>query len=210
MKRRAFSLSVASAAAACLTLPAFAQPARFQEGKDYKKIGKPVASDVPAGKVEVIEFFSYACPHCYHFEPAFEAWVPAAPKNLLIHRIPVNFVAPFYEVLQKLYFTLEGMNKLPELHGKVFHTMHEEHKMLNSDAVIFDWIGKQGGVDVGKFKEIYNSFTVANQVRKATQLTQDYEVEGVPALGVAGRYTINDAAGGLPTVAYLANMVLKG
>lgn len=218
MKRREFSLSAATAAAAsALTLPlatpAFAQARQFKEGKEYVKLGKPVPTEASAGKVEVIEFFWYSCPHCNAFEPALEAWIKAAPKDLHIRRVPVAFNATFVPQ-QKLYFALEGMGKLPEVHAKVFRAVHVERLPLNKDELIFDWIAKQG-VDAAKFKEVYNSFTVSNQVRKASQLQEAYGVEGVPSMGVAGRYYTDGTMAGnmqnvLQVVDQLAAQARKG
>ena len=204
MKRREFSLSAASAvAASALTLPvatpALAQARQFKEGKDYRKLDKPLTPDAPAGKVDVIEFFWYACPHCNAFEPTLEAWIKAAPKDLAIRRVPVAFNASFVP-LQKLYFTLEGMGKVAELHARVFRAIHVEKVKLAKDDEIMAWVAAQG-VDMAKFKEIYGSFTVSNQVRRASQLQDAYGVEGVPSMGVAGRfYTDGTMAGNMPTV----------
>ncbi len=204
MKRREFSLSAASAVAAtALTLPvanpAMAQARQFKEGKDYRRLDKPVAPDAPAGKVDVIEFFWYSCPHCNAFEPSLEAWIKAAPKDLSIRRIPVAFNASFVPQ-QKLYFTLEGMGKLDELHAKVFRAIHVEKLKLAKDDEILAWVTKQG-VDAAKFKEIYGSFSVSNQVRRAAQLQDAYGVEGVPSMGVAGKYyTDGTMAGSMQTV----------
>ncbi|MDZ7861589.1 thiol:disulfide interchange protein DsbA/DsbL [Acidovorax sp.] len=204
MKRREFSLSAASAvAASALTLPvaapALAQARQFKEGKDYRKLDKPLTPDAPAGKVDVIEFFWYSCPHCNAFEPTLDAWVKAAPKDLSIRRIPVAFNASFVPQ-QKLYFTLEGMGKLDALHAKVFRAIHVEKAKLAKDDEIMAWIATQG-VDVAKFKEVYNSFTVSNQVRRASQLQDAYGVEGVPSMGVAGRfYTDGTMAGSMSVV----------
>lgn len=218
MKRREFSLTVASAATATalslpLATPALAQGRAFKEGKDYVKLGKPVTTEAPAGKIEVIEFFWYSCPHCNTFEPTLEAWIKAAPKDLHIRRVPVAFNASFVPQ-QKLYFALEGMGKLPELHAKVFRAVHVERLPLNKDELIFDWIGKQG-VDVAKFKEVYNSFTVSNQLRKAAQLQDGYQVEGVPSMGVAGRYYTDGTMAGnmqsvLQVVEHLTGVARKG
>ena len=218
MKRREFSLSAASAvAASALTLPvaapALAQPRQFKEGKDYRKLDKPVTPDAPAGKIDVIEFFWYSCPHCNAFEPTLDAWVKAAPKDLSIRRIPVAF-NPSFVPQQKLYFTLEGMGKLDALHAKVFRAIHVEKAKLAKDDEIMAWIATQG-VDVAKFKEIYNSFTVSNQVRRASQLQDAYGVEGVPSMGVAGRfYTDGTMAGSMPVVLqvveHLVGVVRKG
>lgn len=218
MKRREFSLSTASALAAAavalpVATPALAQPRQFKEGKDYVRLAKPVQTDAPVGKVEVIEFFWYSCPHCNAFEPELEAWIKAAPKELLIRRVPVAFNASFVPQ-QKLYFALESMGKVPELHVKVFRAIHVERLPLNKDDLIFDCIGKQG-VDVAKFKEAYNSFSVSNQVRKAAQLQEAYGVEGVPSMGVAGRYYTDGTMAGsmtgvLQVVDSLAAQARKG
>ena len=204
MKRREFSLSAASAvAASALTLPvanpAMAQARQFKEGKDFKRLDKPVAPDAPAGKVDVIEFFWYSCPHCNTFEPTLDAWVKAAPKDLSIRRVPVAFNASFVPQ-QKLFYTLEGMGKLDALHAKVFRAIHVEKAKLAKDDEILAWVTQQG-VDVAKFKEVYGSFNVANQVRRASQLQDSYGVEGVPSMGVAGKYyTDGTMAGSMQTV----------
>ncbi|AVS69311.1 disulfide bond formation protein DsbA [Paracidovorax avenae] len=218
MKRREFSLSAATAVAASavalpVATPAFAQAKQFKEGKDYTRLAKPAPTDAPAGKVEVIEFFWYSCPHCNAFEPTLEAWIKTAPKDLVIRRVPVAFNSSF-AAQQKLYFALEGMGKLPEVHAKVFRAVHVEKLPLAKDDQIFEWIGKQG-LDVAKFKEVYNSFTVSNQLRKAAQLQDAYGVEGVPSMGVAGRfYTDGTMAGSmqnvLQVVEYLAGLARKG
>ena len=204
MKRREFSLSAASAvAASALTLPvtnpAMAQARQFKEGKDFKRLDKPVAPDAPAGKVDVIEFFWYSCPHCNAFEPTLDAWVKAAPKDLSIRRVPVAFNASFVPQ-QKLFYTLEGMGKLDALHAKVFRAIHVEKAKLAKDDEILAWVTQQG-VDAAKFKEVYGSFSVANQVRRASQLQDSYGVEGVPSMGVAGKYyTDGTMAGSMQTV----------
>ena len=217
MKRREFSLSAASAvAASALTLPvanpAMAQARQFKEGEDFKRLDKPVAPDAPAGKVDVIEFFWYSCPHCNAFEPTLDAWVKAAPKDLSIRRVPVAFNASFVPQ-QKLFYTLEGMGKLEALHAKVFRAIHVEKAKLAKDDEILAWVTQQG-VDVAKFKEVYGSFSVANQVRRASQLQDSYGVEGVPSMGVAGKYyTDGTMAGSMQTllqvVEYLAATARK-
>lgn len=198
MKRREFSLAAVAAASASsliIATPALAQAA-VKEGKDYVKLGKPVATMAGAGKVEVLEFFWYSCAHCSSFEPAFAAWHAAAPADVVVQRVPVGFNSSFIPQ-QKLYYALLGMGKVNALHTKVFRAIHVERNRLAKDDDIFAWIGKQG-LDVNKFKEVYNSFTVANQVRKASQLQQDYNVEGVPSIGVAGRfYTDGGMAGNM-------------
>ena len=210
MKRREFSLAASAAAAGALSLGAsssWAQGAAPKEGKDYIKLGKPASVSAPAGKVEVVEFFWYSCPHCNAFEPQFEAWAKTQPADVVVRRVPVAFNASFVPQ-QKLYYALEGMNLLPQLHAKVFRTIHVDRNLLKTDDAIFDWVGKQG-VDLAKFKEVYNSFTVANQARKAAQLQNEYDVEGVPAMGVAGRYyTDGTKAGNMDNVLRVVNALI--
>ncbi|RDI13038.1 thiol:disulfide interchange protein DsbA/DsbL [Comamonas sp. AG1104] len=210
MKRREFSLAASAAAAGALSLGAsssWAQGAAPKEGKDYIKLGKPASVSAPAGKVEVVEFFWYSCPHCNVFEPQFEAWAKSQPADVVVRRVPVAFNASFVPQ-QKLYYALEGMNLLPQLHAKVFRTIHVDRNLLKTDDAIFDWVGKQG-VDLAKFKEVYNSFTVANQARKAAQLQNEYDVEGVPAMGVAGRYyTDGTKAGNMDNVLRVVNALI--
>ncbi|MEQ6435371.1 thiol:disulfide interchange protein DsbA/DsbL [Comamonas sp. w2-DMI] len=210
MKRRNFSLAASAAAASALTLgtsASWAQAAAPKEGKDYVKLAKPAQVSAPAGKVEVIEFFWYNCPHCNAFEPQFAAWKNAAPADVVVHRVPVAFNASFVPQ-QKLYYTLEGMNLVNTMHAKVFHAIHVERINLSKEDQIFDWMGKQG-VDMAKFKEMFGSFSVANQVRKATQLQQEYDLEGVPALGVAGRYyTDGTKAGNMTNVLRVVDQLI--
>ncbi len=186
MQRREFSRCAAALAAGSLALPALAQ---LREGKDYHKLSKPAPTEAPAGKIEVVEFFGYFCPHCNSFEPTLSAWTKKAPKEIAFRRVPVNF-NPKTVPMQKLYYALEGLGKLETLHAQAFRTIHVERKPLQEDEQIFAWASAQG-LDLSKFKEMYNSFGVANQVRKATQLQQAYDVEGVPSMGVAGRYYID-------------------
>jgi len=115
---------------------------------------------------------------------------------------------------QKIYYALEGLGKTEEIHAKVFRAIHVDRLKLTKDDEIFDWMGKQG-VDVAKFKEMYNSFTVSNQVRKATQIQDAYGVEGVPSMGVAGRYYTDGTMAGsmqnvLQVVDQLAAQARKG
>lgn len=190
MQRREFSVSAASVATAA-SLGAWMTPVQAQgqpprEGSDYLVLDKRAPVEAPAGKVEVVEFFWYSCPHCNSFEPALDEWIKKAPKDVVIRRVPIAFRADF-EPQQRLYYVLEAMNKVDELHKKVFYAIHVEKQMLNTPDLIAAWAEKQG-LNKAKFLETYNSFSVATKARKATQLQDAYKIDGVPALGVAGRY----------------------
>ncbi|CAN5764995.1 thiol:disulfide interchange protein DsbA/DsbL [soil metagenome] len=195
MKRREFSMGAVSAAtASALTGSALAlagtsvqaQGRKPEEGTDYIGIGKPAPTEAPAGKIEVVEFFWYACPHCNAFEPRWEAWQKAAPKDVFVRRVPVAFRDDFVP-LQRLYYVLEAMGKVDELHKKVFYAIHVERLPIDKEATMAAWIEKQG-IDKAKFIEMYNSFSISSKARKASQLQETFKVQGVPALGIAGRF----------------------
>jgi thiol:disulfide interchange protein DsbA len=191
MKRRDFSLAAVSAAAVTgLPLHAQAQgPAAAKkpiEGTDYLALDKRVPTDVGAGKIEVIEFFWYSCPHCNAFEPQFAAWKKAAPKDVVVQRVPVRFRDDF-EPQQRAYYVFESLNMVDAMHGKLFHAIHTERQQLNSAQALAAWAGKNG-LPEQKFIETFNSFGVASKARRATQLQEAFKVQGVPALGIAGRF----------------------
>ena len=189
MNRREFSAGTACVlAAAALGLPGalFAQAKQPEEGTEYLTLGKIVPVDAPPGKVEVIEFFWYACPHCNAFEPRLDAWIRKQPADVVVKRVPVAFRDDFVPQ-QRLFYVLEAMGKLDQLHAKVFQAVHVNREPLNREELILDWAAKQG-LDPAKFKELYNSFSVSSKARRATQLQDAYKVQGVPSLGIAGRY----------------------
>ena len=191
MQRREFSFSAASLAAAAVgasALPtlAQAQAKAFQSGTDYLTLDKPAPTEAPAGQIEVVEFFWYNCPHCNSFEPMFDAWAKKLPKDVTVRRAPVAFRADF-EPQQRLYYVLESLGKVEELHKKVFIAIHVDRQPLTTAAQITAWVEKQG-IPKAKFTELYNSFSISTKARKATQLQDAYALDGVPALGIKGRY----------------------
>ena len=190
MKRRDFSVAFgAAAAASALSMSdALAQATlkRPEPGVDYLVLEKRAPVEAPAGKIEVVEFFWYNCPHCNAFEPALDAWIKRLPKDVAIRRVPVSFHDDFVPQ-QRLFYAIEAMGLTEKLHNKIFTAIHGEKQQLNKSDAIADWVAKQG-VDKAKFLEQYNSFTVSTKATRATQLQNTYKVEGVPALGIAGRF----------------------
>jgi len=188
MKRRDFSLACGALVASAGFVPsiALAQAKAPEAGVDYLVLDKRVLVEAPAGKIEVVEFFWYNCPHCHAFEAAFDAWSKKVPKDVAVRRVPIAFRDDFAPQ-QRLYYALEAMGLVDKLHAKVFAAIHVEKKELVKGEAIADWVAKQG-VDKAKFLEQYNSFSVATKASRATQLQNAYQITGVPALGVAGRY----------------------
>ncbi|MEY4732910.1 MAG: Thiol:disulfide interchange protein DsbA precursor [Pseudomonadota bacterium] len=206
MKRRLFFSALLATSAWLSQSAAWAQ-ALFKPGKDYLPLDRPVATEAGNGKVELIEFFWYSCPHCNAFEPTFAQWIKTAPKDVVVRRIPVAFRDDFAPQ-QRLFFALEAMNLLDSLHAKVFAAIHVDKQPLNTEASIVEWVGKQG-VDKAKFSETYKSFGVASKLKRAVQLQNDYKVEGVPSFGIAGRfYTDGSIAGSMERALKVAESLI--
>src|SRR5574343_1875100 len=206
MKRREFSTAVLVSVAAAGAASAQAQQA-FRSGRDFLPLERPVATDVAPGKVEVIEFFWYSCPHCNAFEPTFAQWMKNVPRDVVVRRVPIAFRDDFAPQ-QRLYYALEALDLVDKLHAKVFHAVHAERLPLNTDAAIQAWIEKQG-VDGKKFAEPYRSFGVASKVKRAVQLQNEFRVEGVPSRGIAGKYyTDGSLAGGMERALKVAESLL--
>ena len=206
MKRRHFSTAMLAITAWLGHTSGWAQQA-FRSGKDYITLERPVTTEAGNGKIEVLEFFWYSCPHCNQFEPAFEQWAKNAPKDVVVRRVPVAFRDDFVPQ-QRLYYTLEAMNLVDKMHLRVFTAIHGEKLMLNSDAAVLAWADKQG-IDRAKFEQAYKSFGVATKSKRAVQLQNDFKIEGVPSLGVAGRYYIDGTlAGSMPRALQVADALI--
>ena len=191
MNRRqlALCLGANTALAALATLPAalHAQgaPAGFTEGRDYLKLDKPLT--VPPGKIEVVEFFGYWCPHCNAFEPTLEAWVKKLPADQVSFRRVAIAFGVAQEPLQKLYFALETLGLVDSLHRKVFAALHVQKLPMNKEADIGAW-AQANGADPAKILDAMKGFTVATKARQARQLAEGYAIDGVPSIGIQGRY----------------------
>jgi thiol:disulfide interchange protein DsbA len=211
MKRRDFSaLTLAGSSGLVLSPLARAQGIPV-EGSQYVKLAQPVAV-ASSGKVEVVEFFWYGCPHCNALEPAFEAWRQRQPADVSVNRVPVGFT-PVHEFHQKLFYALEAMGVLEAQHRKVFYTIHVEHKRMNTDADVATY-AKAQGLDADKLVATMKSFSVIGKARQAKQLAEAYRIDGVPAIGIQGRYYTSGPLTGshertLEVTDYLIGLVRK-
>jgi len=196
MNRRRFSASLLSAAAASALVasrPAFAQPAPV-EGKDFTRVETPQPPGVPAGKVEVLEFFSYACPHCSAFEPAIEAWEKQLPAEVVLRRVPVAFLMNA-DNFMRTYYALETIGAVQAMQMKIFRGIHIERKHLEKGEDIAAFVGANGG-DAAKFLAAFKSFSVNTSVARAKKLMADYKVDSVPMLVVHGRWMTSPSQAG--------------
>lgn len=175
-----------------MTFAAAVPAADLRQGREYDLIDPAQPTLIP-GKIEVIEFFSYACPHCAHLEPVLNAWLKKLPADVEFRRIPLSS-GPNWLPTAKLYYTLDALGLEARLHGEVFSAIHGERSMNPSDeSSIAAWVAKKG-IDSAKFSAAYSSFSVQSKVRQAQTSMNGYGVSGVPAMVVNGRYRIRNEA----------------
>lgn len=188
MKRRDFSRHLAGGGLGLAVSGLVQAQGGFVEGQHFVKLNTPASLSLQGTdkKIEVVEFFGYWCPHCYAFESTLDAWVKRLPADVLFRRVPVAFSPP-QQPIQKAFYALEEMGQLTGLHRKIFAAIHQQNKRLGTDSEIIEFLGSQG-VDVAKFRELLTSFGVNTRSNKARQLSQEYKIDGVPTLGVQGRF----------------------
>ncbi len=195
MKRREFSIHLAGAglgAALAGTVQAQGGPV---EGQQYVRLQTPAPVSLAADKkVEVVEFFWYECPHCFTFDPMVDAWAKKLPADVAFRRVPVGFTAR-HQATQKLFYALEEMGKLESLHKKIFAAIHLQNQRLISESEMTAFV-IANGVDGAKFSEAFRSFGVSTKTNRAKQLTEAYKIDGVPAMGIHGRFFTSGALAG--------------
>lgn len=195
LKRREFTAAVLCAGGALL-LPApavRAQGGAPVEGKDYQRLSTPLPPPT-GGKIEVIDFFWYGCPHCNAFGPQLDAWAKKLPPDVQLRRVPVAFREASV-AHQRIYYALEEMKLTDSMHRRVFAAIHVDRQPLDQPAEIAAFMTKNG-VDGAKFLEHYNGFSVQTKARQATQTWQAYKLDGVPAIGIQGRYLTSPSMAG--------------
>lgn len=186
-KRRFLSSMAVLAASLSLSVPANAAP-DLVVGRDYALI-EPAQPTENSGKIEVLEFFSYGCPHCAEFEPAVSKWRAKLPADVTFKRVPVSFNRAAWANLGKLYYALEATGDIEKLDGLVFEALHHKNAKLFDDSSIIEWV-RQQGADAKKFGDTYKSFGVVSQMKRAEQMAPAYKIQGVPALAVDGKYLV--------------------
>jgi len=182
-----------------LLLASFAGPASaapgYEEGTHYKAINPPQAG-AEGNRVQIIEFFLYSCPHCDKLEPHLKKWQESKPDNVDFVRIPAMFKRPKLIMHAKTYYALELMGVAPEVHDSVFHAIHAKGNPLNTQSDMEKYLGNQG-VNVEQYKKSMASFAVQANVRRAEKLLGRFDIRGVPAIIVDGKYLVSGMEGGL-------------
>ena len=184
--RRLLLIAIAAVAAAPMLVRAQAAPRAPQEGKDYVVLKTPVPVE-SGGKVEVLEFFQYSCPHCAAYDPYLTAWRKKLPADVEYKRIPIawdNSTLPHV----RIYYTLEALGKLDDMHQKVFTAIQKNKQPLLNPEQIADFMAANG-IDRKQWMDAYNSFSVAARSNRAGQVWRAYKVDGTPMMAVDGKFT---------------------
>ena len=201
------------ALAAVLSSPAGAQGSQKpQKGANYVELTPAQPTDSP-GKVEVVEFFWYGCPHCYKLEPLVNLWEKKLPKDAVFKRVPAVFNEQ-WGIAAQVYYTLDALNEEHRLRAPLFDAIHKENLKITDESDVTAWMGKHG-VDPARYKATFHSFAVQTALNRATQMTKTYGITGVPTFVVQGRYVAGAELNGdeqplLDVTSYLIDEVKKG
>jgi protein dithiol oxidoreductase (disulfide-forming) len=179
---------VAFLLATLLALPFAAGAQQFQ----YGELNPPQPTE-SKGKIEVIEFFWYGCPHCYSLEPYIETWLKKLPQDVEFRRVPAVFNSRWAHDAA-IFYTLEALGVLDKLHRPLFDAIHKSSLRTDNEAALSEWLQKNG-VEPKKFMDTMKSFGVQSKLRRATQQTVAYKIDGTPAMAVAGRYIVSAEQG---------------
>src|SRR5471032_975944 len=203
-------LSILFLSLGLIAATAQASPSAPVAGKDYTVLPSPQPTDVPAGKIEVTEFFWYGCPHCNEFNPYLEAWVKKQGPDVVFKRVPVAFRDDFIPH-SKMYHALDALGLATQLTPKVFNEIHVNKNYLLTPEAQATFLDTQG-VDKKKYMDAYNSFSTQSDLQRDTKLMQDYKIDGVPTLAVQGKYetgpaTTNSLPGTIQVLDFLVGQV---
>ena len=186
-RRLATAFALAVAATVFAVSAAHAQG--LQEGKQYQRLAKPVPVET-GKKIEVIEFFSYGCPHCSDLDPHLAAWAKTLPADVDFKRVPIDFGREQWATLAKIYYTYEAMGVEPRMTPETFAALHGSKGAavrLDQEKTFFEWAAAKG-LDRKKVEETYASFGISSKANRAKQVAKAYNVQSVPMLVVDGKF----------------------
>ena len=171
------------AAAETLKKPTVSTP---KEGRHYHTLQEPGRTKVPTGKIEVIEFFWYGCPHCYRLEPYMEDWEKTKPSYVTFRRVPVPYDG-LWNLHARTYYTAEKLKVVTKTHRPFFDAIHKERKTLTSQGAIAKFFAGYG-VDISRFNDTFTSFSVEARMRLASKEADFYKISSVPTVIINGKY----------------------
>ncbi|MEK7322416.1 MAG: thiol:disulfide interchange protein DsbA/DsbL, partial [Pseudomonadota bacterium] len=171
-----------------LLLPALAQAAEFQEGRNYTRI-VPAQPTESKSKIEVVELFWYGCPHCYRFQPYLERWVKQLPADVEYRRMPAT-LAEHWIIHARAFYAAEALGVLDKIHKPLFDAIHAQKRRLDTEERLMEFFAEQG-VSNDDFKKTFNSFSVEAKVRRAKEMSRRYQTEATPSIVINGKYILN-------------------
>jgi protein dithiol oxidoreductase (disulfide-forming) len=181
--------------------------AKLIEGEDWRAITPPQPSDVP-GKIEVLEFFSYGCPHCGSLNPLIQQWKSTLAEDVVLRRVPITFGRQAWANLARLFYALESLDELERLDQAVFTALHEQRVKLYTESAILEWLSNKE-IDTQRFTDAFNSFDVQTKIGRADYLAGRYQIDAVPTVAVGGRYAVlGHKAKGLPDLLAIADQLI--
>jgi protein dithiol oxidoreductase (disulfide-forming) len=157
-------------------------------GRDYQALRSVQRSDSP-GKIEVIEYFSYGCPHCYDLHPLITQWSRNLAKDVVFRRVAISIGHRSWANLAQATYALESSGDLARLDDALFDALHKEHLPLTDEKSIGEWVGRHG-VDAAKFAAAYKSFSVVNKVAQAEGVARADRINALPTVVVAGKFAV--------------------
>jgi protein dithiol oxidoreductase (disulfide-forming) len=166
----------------------FARADAIEVGINYDLLPIPVETADPT-KIEVVEVFSYGCPHCFEFDPSIEAWRAKQPADVQFRRVPAVFRKDWL-VLAQAYYAAEALGVVDKVHRPIFEAVHLKGLNPNDPAVLATVFKESAGIDNEEFLKVLNSFGVRSKVQQADAQGRMYRLQGVPTLIVDGKYTV--------------------
>jgi len=197
-------------AAAVLLISASAQAADYEAGKEYKVLAEPVPV-LADGKVHVEEAFWYGCPHCFHLEDIITPWKKNLAADVSFEGVPAMFGRAWVSQAQ-FYYVADVLGVLDQVHGEIFKAIHVERQRLLDRDDQRDFLVAKAGVKAADFDKAYESFTVKSRMKQGDQRIRAFQISGVPALIVQGKYVIDaTSAGGQDQMLKVADyLIAKG
>lgn len=210
MRRAAFVYSLMLAAIATAT--AATAETTWKEGENYFLIEPAQATSAPAGKVEVVEVFSYGCPACNKFYPTVDKLRATLPKNVAWRYLPASWhVEEDWKVFQRAFFAADSLGIVDRTHAKIFDAIWKTGELATMDlttsqiksplpslADVAQYYEKIAKLKPGSFLEAAHSFSVDARMREADSQIRAYQVDGTPSLVVNGKYRITGSSAGGP------------
>ena len=179
----------------------------YEAGKHYQILPQTIATR-DAKKIEIIEFFWFGCGHCYSLENQLKSWEEKLPSDIDFWRSPITW-NEMAKTHAKLFFAAEFFEK-PEIISNTFVSIHANRRMMTSDQELQPFFASFG-ITEDQYLSLFNSFAMQNKIRRADTFGLKYQIRGVPAFIVNGKYKVsasNDVGTAelLDVVDYLINL----